>query len=119
MDLFRILLCFRDGKNLQFCFKSEANCRAAYDVLKSGTSAMLEIGSKRVEFTDDYGNTCEVDRTMLAAVCRTDVSKDLAANQDLQILQAHGQVKLNNRMAADPLLKAAMAMGGINGQARM
>lgn len=116
-ELYRVLACFRDGKNLQFMFRSEATSLKAYDDLTAPPIITGAAASCRI--TDDYGNKACIRIDDLSGVVHTHVSEDLNSQQDLAILQAHGQVKLNNRIGADPMLKAAMAMQQMNGMASM
>lgn len=128
MDLYRVLLCFRDGKNLAFMYRSEATSQAAFSSLTQPVAEPMSVarGAGQISLlkmpddvviADDYGNHAKVTIADLSAVVHTHVNEDLNAQQDLSLLQAHGQVKLNNRVAADPMLKAAMAMQQMNGRA--
>jgi hypothetical protein len=69
----------------------------------------VPVYATHASITDDYGNKARVDIREISAVVHTHINEDLNANQDLQILQAHANVKLQNRAATDPTLKAAMA----------
>lgn len=133
MDLFRILLCFRDGKNLQFCFKSEANCQKAFALLTQPPMPDMVPGKvvamvmpADVVFADDYGNTAKVVIGDLSCVVHTDVNQDLHSQTDLQILQAHNEVWREKKMENDPIIREAMkrmqaraALAGMNGQRQM
>lgn len=136
-DLYRVLLCFRDGKNLQFCYKSEATSLKAWQALTQPVMETMsvargagEIGilntPNDVIFTDDYGNTAKVILGDLSGVVHTNVNADLHAQTDLEIIQAHNQIYREKKMEADPLIREAVKrmqarqqLGVMNGQRAM
>lgn len=103
MEMFRILLCFRDGKNLQFCYKSEQSAAIAFAAIPAKTGPF-----QVVSFTDDYGNAAMVNASDISAAVKTNVNDDLHAQTDLQILQAHNEIWREKKMENDPTISAAM-----------
>lgn len=138
-DLYRVLLCFRDGKNLQFCFKSEATSEVFYQAMKPAAPPMIMPDMSSVgglsgrgvvplpaEAKDDYGNIATVVLSDISAVVRTNVNADLHAQTDLQIVQAHNEIYKEKKMESDPTIREAIKrmqaraqLGVMNGQRAM
>lgn len=101
MDLYSITIMFRNSPNLvRLMFKNATTADAAF--LKFDSSAV--VGAYVA--TDDYGKVAVVRYDEYAGVTFAYTNNELNAAQDEQILQAHAQIQLNKKVAADSVLQA-------------
>ena len=61
-----------------------------------------------MELIDDFGNSFMIEPELTGVFGLTNVSEDMDAEMERQIMQARTNIKQNTRMAADPLLRQAM-----------
>lgn len=113
-DLYMLTVIFRGSHSARFSYKSAKSADDNYSVLKppvtvfinemdEGTS--IEAAPSFVEIADDYGNIASIDRREVIGIIRAYVNEDMNADSDLQFLKTHATVKLNKKIATDPMLK--------------
>lgn len=121
MDLYSITIMFRNSQNLvRLMFKNAITADAAFTKFDSGAVLGAYVA------TDDYGKVAVVRYDEYAGVTFAHTNSELSAAQDEQILQAHAQIQLNKKVAADSILQAESrkqsiipaAGGNFNGQMR-
>ena len=102
MNLWQVTMLLKTGGShmLKLTYNDETHARRDYDLLKSATSA--------VELIDDFGNSFMIEPELTGVFGLTNVSEDMDAEMERQIMQARTNIKQNTRMAADPLLRQAM-----------
>lgn len=79
---------------VQLLFKDEANARAAYDTIIRGQSG-----------NDDFGRSFVVKQESWSSIVLSDYALELDGRQEIAILEAHAQAKLQKRAATDPMLQ--------------
>ena len=102
MNLWQVTMLLKTGGShmLKLTYNDETHARRDYGLLKNATSA--------VELIDDFGNSFMIEPELTGVFGLTNVSEDMDAEMERQIMQARTNIKQNTRMAADPLLRQAM-----------
>lgn len=103
MDLYSITIMFRNSPNLvRLMFKNSHTADGAADIL----SKMPLSPNDLAEMKDDYGKVAWIKWKEFAGATYAHTNGELNAAQDEQILQAHAQIQLNKKVAADMILQA-------------
>ena len=114
--LFTLKVASRRGMTLGFLFNDEKQGRRNYDALmRAMTFGQLSqdrgLGEQsealHVEVIDNYGTTGVIDTRDVSFLWFTEVGTEIEGQSETQMLAAHGQARLNRKVAADPLLAAA------------
>lgn len=119
--LFTLKVASRRGMTLGFLFNDEKQGRRNYAALMNAmTGAGLAddrgLGdsavSQYIEVIDNYGTTGVIDTRDISFLWFTEVGTEIEGQAESQMLAAHGQARLNRKVAADPLLAQAMSGQG-------
>src|ERR1700744_5243885 len=104
MDLYSITVLFRGSPNVaRLMFKGADSAQESLDAI---CNAVESIPPGTVTVKDDYSKVLFVDGNGVGAASLAHINEELNAAADEQILQAHGQIKLQKRAKADPEIAA-------------
>src|ERR1700749_3948546 len=97
--IYQLNVFFRDSQvNLFMYFRD-------METAKSTASDMLGKTHRKIMVSDHFGHEAYLDTGDVIMAIATDLKRELAAHEEVKILQAIAQVKLQNRAEAEPLLK--------------
>ena len=101
MDLYSVTVLFKHSPNIaRLLFKRAESAQAVFDLL--ATAAI------KVSVDDDYHKSLFVHPEDISAISKAHINEELNATADEQILQTHGQIKLQKRAKQDPEIAAEM-----------
>jgi len=95
----------------------QSGCRLLYRSVENSFTARAKLtalpAEGGVEVTDDYGNSYCVDLSQIASVLLTDMAQECEGVKEMQMLQAHRDADLYDRMSKDDVIqKYARAQRG-------
>lgn len=102
-----VSMLFKNGAQWQLHFKEFKNAEEVYRRISGATGSAAFI-----EVSDDYGLRGMVSSYDLMLVSLGELSRQFEAQADIAVLQARGQVMVQRRASADPMVRLGLGAAG-------